>query len=89
MIQVVWEFVTREMAEQRFVLVFGPGGAWSKLFSDAPGFRGTTLLCDTSDSLRFLVFDLWESALAREEYLEQHSDASSHVECVVLITRNM
>lgn len=82
-IQVVWEFVTKEMAEQRFMLVFGPGGAWSKLLSDVPGFRGTTLLCDTSDSRRFLVFDLWESVLAREEYLEKHSNASSQLDATL------
>ena len=75
LIQVVWEFVVREGAEQRFVLTFGPGGGWSKAYTDAPGYRGTTLLCDISDSRRFLVFDLWGSAPAREEYLDRNQDA--------------
>lgn len=65
----------REGAEQRFVLTFGPGGGWSKAYTDAPGYRGTTLLCDISDSRRFLVFDLWGSAPAREEYLDRNQDA--------------
>jgi heme-degrading monooxygenase HmoA len=80
LIQVVWEFVVREKAEQRFMLVFGPGGAWSRAFCDAPGYRGTTLLCDISDSRRFLVFDLWDSAPAREEYLGKHPDGASQLD---------
>lgn len=80
MVQVVWEFVVREGAEQRFMLTFGPGGLWSRAFSEARGYRGTILLCDISDSRRFLAFDLWDSALSREECEGKHPDAAGQLD---------
>ena len=43
MIQIIWEFIVKEGAQGHFKLVYGPGGTWSNLFSDKPGYRGTTL----------------------------------------------
>ena len=69
MIEIVWEFVVKEGFQGQFELAYGPGGAWSKLFAQSPGFRGTTLLRDTQNSLRYLAIDIWDSATQREQAL--------------------
>jgi heme-degrading monooxygenase HmoA len=69
MVEIVHEFVVREEARGRFELVFGPGGAWSKVFGLAPGFRGTTLLRDTKNPQRYLAFDFWETEAQRDQAL--------------------
>lgn len=72
MIEIVWEFVVKEEAQGQFELAYGPGGAWSKLFEQCPGFRGTTVLRDTENPRRYLTIDLWETAALREQALAQH-----------------
>lgn len=71
MIEVFCEYVVREEAVGRFELAYGPGGAWSKLFSRSPGFRGLTLLRDADDPCRFLSVDVWDSIDEREQALAQ------------------
>ena len=72
MIEIVWEFVVKEEAQGQFELAYGPGGAWSKLFAQCPGFRGTTLLRDTNDPRRYLTIDLWDTLDQREQMLAEH-----------------
>ncbi len=74
MIQVVWEFVVKDEARGQFELAYGPGGAWSKLFSRSPGFRGVTLLRDAGNPRRYLSIDFWDSEALREKALTEHSD---------------
>lgn len=75
MIEVVSEVVTKAGTGGRFELVFGPGGAWSKLFSDSPGFRGTTVLRDRDNPRRYLTVDLWDSEDAHEQALADEAHA--------------
>jgi heme-degrading monooxygenase HmoA len=75
MIEIVWEFVVKEDARGQFELAYGPGGAWSKMFAQRPGFRGTTLLCDTKNPQRYLVIDLWDTLTQREQILAEHKEA--------------
>ena len=70
----VWEFVVKEEAGDQFELVYGPGGAWSKLFSDCPGFRGTTLLRDMKKPRRYLIVDLWDTEAQREQALAEREE---------------
>ena len=72
MVEIVWEFVVKEDAWGQFELAYGPGGAWSQLFSQCPGFRGTTLLRDTKNPRRYLMIDLWDSSDQREQALAEH-----------------
>jgi hypothetical protein len=72
MIEIVWEFVVKDEARGQFELAFGPGGAWDKLFSQCPGFRGTTLLRDTKDPRRYLTIEFWDTAAQREQMLAEH-----------------
>ncbi len=75
MIEVVREFVVKEGAHGLFELSFGPGGAWSRLFGRAPGFRGVTLLRDLKDRRRYLMIEVWDSEARRAQAL-----ALRHVE---------
>lgn len=71
MIEIIWAFVVKEEARGQFELAYGPGGAWSKLFAQCPGFRGTTLLRDTKDPQRYLTIDLWDTEAQREQGLAE------------------
>ena len=71
MIEIVWEFVLKEHYRGVFELAYGPGGAWSKLFSDCPGFRGTTVMRDVKDPRRYLVVDLWDTGAQRDQALRE------------------
>jgi len=78
MIEIVCEFVVKEEAQGQFELAYGPGGAWSKLFAQSPGFRGTTLLRDTKNPRRYLTIDLWDTEAQREQVLaERKAEYSS------------
>ena len=74
MIEIVYEFVVQEVARGQFELAYGPGGAWSRLFAESPGFRGTTLLRDTENPRRYLTVDVWDTAAQRAQALAERSD---------------
>jgi hypothetical protein len=69
MIHVVWEFIVKKQAQDRFERAYGPDGDWDRLFAQYPGFRGTTLLRDTANSRRYLTIDAWETLADRERML--------------------
>ena len=80
MVEFVWEFVVKEEARGQFELAFGPGGAWSKLFSRCRSFRGTTVLRDTKNPRRYLTIDLWETEAQREQALAERKTEYSDLE---------
>jgi heme-degrading monooxygenase HmoA len=80
MVEIAWEFVVKEEARGQFELAFGPGGAWSKLFSRCQGFRGTTVLRDTKNPRRYLTIDLWETGAQREQALAERKAEYSDLE---------
>jgi len=80
MIEIIWEFVVKEEARGQFELAYGPGGAWSKLFSRCPGFRGTTLLLDLKNPRRYLTIDLWDTLDQREQMLAEHKAEYSNLD---------
>ena len=80
MVEIVWEFVVKEEARGQFELVYGPGGAWSKLFARCLGFRGTTVLRDTKNPRRYLTIDLWETAAQREQALAERKAEYSNLD---------
>lgn len=69
MIEIVREFVVKEEARDRFELMFGPGGAWSRLFDRVPGFRGITLLRDAQARRRYLMVEVWDAEEPRRRAL--------------------
>ena len=82
MIEIVREFVVKEEARGQFELAYGPGGAWSKLFAQCPGFRGITVLRDTKNPRRYLTIDLWETGGQREQALAESKVNYSDLEAV-------
>lgn len=62
---VIWKFRVRQGAEHAFAHMYGPAGAWSKLFATSPGFLGTELLRDLEGARRYVTVDRWQS---RESY---------------------
>ena len=61
MVQVVWEFIVRADAIPEFEVAYGADGAWAELFKGFPGYRGTALLRDRTNSTRYLTVDSWET----------------------------
>ncbi len=80
MVEIVWEFVVKEEARGQFELAYGPGGAWSNLFGQCPGFRGTTVLRDARNPRRYLTIDLWASESQREQALAEHKEEYSDLD---------
>ena len=69
----VWEFRVRPEARDAFEQLYGPEGAWVKLFREAPGFRGTELLRDEKDPGRYLTLDRWESPASYAAFREHRA----------------
>ena len=61
MVEIVWEFNIKDHNLGHFELIFGPGGAWSNLFGSCSGFRGATVLRDTSEKKRYLLVEVWDT----------------------------
>lgn len=80
MIEIVWEYFVKEEARGQFELAYGPGGAWSKLFAESPGFGGTILLHDTNNPFRYLTIDLWETMVQREQWLTERNAEYSQLD---------
>jgi len=74
MVHFVWEFIARTGSEGEFERLYSGNGAWAKLFAKAPGFLGTSLLRDTTNALRFLTIDRWESVDAQSAMRERFAD---------------
>jgi heme-degrading monooxygenase HmoA len=79
MIEVVSGIVVKEGARGHFELAYGPGGAVSELYAEAPGYRGTTLLRDTGDPRRYLAVDLWETRAHREQAEDELAPEVAHL----------
>ena len=82
MIEIVCEFVVKEEVRGQFDLAYGPGGAWSNMFAQCPGFRGTTLLRDTKNPRRYLMIDLWDTLAQREQILAERKDEYSNLDAI-------
>lgn len=80
MIQIVTEYIVTEGEHGLFELAYGPGGAWSKLLTGCPGFRGVTLLQDEGNQRRYLAIEAWDSLAIRQEQLPELEEAYSELE---------
>lgn len=67
----VWKFRPQEGRRQDFVVAYGANGPWSKLFSKACGYRGTTLACPSEPGGWWMTIDRWDS---RADYEAFQSD---------------
>lgn len=69
MYHIVWEYEVRADQVAAFVALYGPKGAWSRLFQAAEGYRGTELYSDTTRPTHFVTLDHWTSSAAFQQCL--------------------
>lgn len=69
---IVWEFVAHDATRSEFEALYGPHGAWAKLFAGSPSFLGTRLLRETPNSSRYLTLDRWQDRDAYEDFLRRY-----------------
>jgi heme-degrading monooxygenase HmoA len=66
-----WEYRVRPEAEAEFRRVYGPDGAWVRLFRRATGHVETRLYRDRASRDRFVTIDHWESEAAFRTFRER------------------
>lgn len=49
---IVWRYRVRRAAEKRFERIYGPRGAWARLFRKSRGYFGTQLLREAEGEVR-------------------------------------
>lgn len=69
----LWRFEVAPANERRFIVAYGPGGDWARLFATAPGFIRTELWRD-GDGI-YLTADHWESVTAFEAFQAMQGEA--------------
>ena len=72
---VVWEFRVTPGLRGRFEQVYGPTGAWARLFERDSAYRGTKLIRDVKEAGRYLTVDSWASEEAYDAFKQTHADA--------------
>lgn len=82
----IWEFRVLPDRLSEFVRHYEGAGTWAQLFRRAPGYRGTRLLRDQMDPLRFLTIDDWVSEEHYRAFRERCSDEYEALDrtCAVL-----
>lgn len=68
----VWEFVVAPARQAEFEAHYGEDGSWARLFRRAEGYRGTELLRDRGNALRYLTIDRWDSREAWQAFKQEH-----------------
>lgn len=69
----VWEFTGAPGREAEFSTLYGPDGAWVRLFRTAPGHLETRLLRSRARPEIFLTIDRWASESAWREFRDAHA----------------
>lgn len=71
---IVWEFWAKAGQEAEFERVYGPEGAWARLFARGEGFLGTELLRDADQRGRYLTIDRWTSSAAFDAFRQRWAE---------------
>ena len=64
----VWAYRVSPGRVDEFLRLYGPDGAWVRLFRLAPGYLDTDLYRDRNEPSRYVTIDRWESAEAFREF---------------------
>ena len=70
----IWRFRPPAGGEQQFAEAYSSTGDWARLFRNAPGFRGTTLLAPSEAGGWWLTIDRWDSSANFDSFTEVFSD---------------
>ena len=69
----VWEFTVAPGQEPGFLELYGPEGAWVRLFRTASGYIDTRLLRSAAEPARFATIDRWESEAAFRRFRREYA----------------
>jgi heme-degrading monooxygenase HmoA len=72
MFLVLWEFKVKPGCQKRFEKVYGPEGAWARLFQTNPHYHQTRLLHDSFHPAVYFTLDFWDSRESYEEFMLAH-----------------
>ena len=72
MFLVLWEYEVKSGSEKQFEDVYGPAGAWARLFRTDSHCRETRLLRDPFRSNVYLTLDFWTSRDSYEKFMGAH-----------------
>jgi heme-degrading monooxygenase HmoA len=70
----VWAYRVLPDRTDEFLRLYGPEGAWVRLFRQAPGYLGTDLYSDRDDTSRYLSIDRWQSEEAFRVFRERFAE---------------
>jgi heme-degrading monooxygenase HmoA len=70
----IWRFRPPAGFEQQFAESYSSTGDWARLFRNAPGFQGTTLLRPIEPGGWWLTIDRWDSAANFDSFTEVFGD---------------
>ena len=69
----IWEFEIKPKSRAHFEEIYGPDGAWARLFRQSPDYRGTRLIRDLMRPGRYLTLDSWTSREAFHSFKQAHA----------------
>ncbi|NUT00906.1 MAG: hypothetical protein HOP96_08040 [Sphingomonas sp.] len=67
----VWKFRPPPGREDEFEQAYSGTGHWARLFEQAPGYRGTTLLRPCRAGDWWLTIDRWDSEAAFDRFQDE------------------
>jgi hypothetical protein len=70
----LWEFEVKLGCEKRFEKVYGPEGAWARLFRRHPHYHETRLVRDSFRQNVYLTMDFWSSRQSYETFVQEHKE---------------
>lgn len=73
----IWMYDVRDGCEWDFEALYGPDGAWVRLFRKSADYLGTDLLHDRKVTRRYVTVDRWESEQAHREFVTAHKQEFS------------
>lgn len=68
----VWRYDVRAESTEDFARIYGPDGAWARLFSRADGFVGTELYKAVDRPSRYLTVDAFADDASWQRFLLEH-----------------
>jgi heme-degrading monooxygenase HmoA len=68
----LWEYEVKPGCEERFEKIYGPEGAWARLFRSDPHYHQMRLVRDAFRQSVYLTMDFWESREAYDAFMAGH-----------------
>ena len=72
MFVILWEYEVKPGCEEMFETVYGPQGAWARLFQSDSHYRETRLLRDVSRPRCYFTLDYWDTEQSFEAFHAAH-----------------